>query len=627
MFASTPTVRTLGVLASRTPVFLRSTGFRLYPNPLASTTIPIYRCASVLTTNRTAYTQKISSHQSEAAGYQPWQTYGKHHFSTTSIPKTTRFGLFASAVVAAMGGLGLMLYWQREYTHAGEKRSIEAAGIAVHDIANVMETEPERGASSDAQRAPGTAIPGLPVYSEDEVSDHNDKNKGLWCTYKDAVYDITEFVDHHPGGDRILMAAGGALEPFWEVFEIHKTSLVFEQLEKYRIGNLSQQGRSKPEVDSNDPFRNDPIRHPAIIPSAKKPFNGEPPSDILIEKYITPRDLFYIRNHLPVPDVDMKEFSLIIESQDGHKTIELSYDDLKKFKEYTITATLQCAGNRRSDMARYKKVKGLNWKQSAIGNANFTGVRLRDVLLHAGIKENDPSVKHIQFEGLDTDPFTSEQYGASIPVKKAMDPEGDVLLAYKMNGEKLSRDHGYPLRVIVPGYVGARNVKWLTRIIASDEESQSHWQQNDYKGFSPSVTLETADYSQETAIQEYPVQSAICVPVDGTKVPAGNKEINLRGYAWSGGGRGILRVDVSIDGGQTWHRADLHQEPQPYSRNWAWTLWDINIPIPENHKGPLDLVCKAVDSAYNVQPNSFDGHWNFRGVLANAWSHAKVIIE
>lgn len=123
----------------------------------------------------------------------------------------------------------------------------------------------------------------------------------------------------------------------------------------------------------------------------------------------------------------------------------------------------------------------------------------------------------LKFEGLDVD-VTNSPYGGSIPFYKAMDANADVILAYEMNGAPLSRDHGYPIRVVVPGTVGARNVKWLGKIVIANEESPAFWQQNDYKGFNPSVEADTADYSKAQSIQQLPVTSAICSPEDGKTV-------------------------------------------------------------------------------------------------------------
>lgn len=165
----------------------------------------------------------------------------------------------------------------------------------------------------------------------------------------------------------------------------------------------------------------------------------------------------------------------------------LTFDQLKDFPRYTVTAAIQCGGNRRSEMNRVKHLKGLSWQAGAIGNASWTGARLYDVLRFAGLPE-DTAAKHIQFEGYDVGADGSP-YGASVPVAKAVNPHGDVILAYEMNGAPLPRDHGFPVRVVVPGVVGARNVKWVNRIIVADEESDSHWQQNDYKGWPHHYTI------------------------------------------------------------------------------------------------------------------------------------------
>lgn len=468
----------------------------------------------------------------------------------------------------------------------------------------------------------------LPFYTLDEVMQHSTKETRIWVTYGQGVYDITDFIPQHPGGsEKISMAAGSSIEPFWMLYGVHKNPNVLAILEKFRIGNLSEKDAAEAVANMEDPYAKDPRRHPILKPSAKKPFNAEPPPSLLIENYLTPVDFFYVRNHLPVPEISEKDYVLEIHFQgnDYHLTLE----DLKtKFSKVSVTATIMCAGNRREEMTRIKPVKGLNWGHAAIGNATWSGPRLRDVLNYIGVKEEDPAIQHIQFEGLDTD-VSNVPYGASIPFEKAIDPKGDVILAYEMNGETLSRDHGYPVRAVVPGIVGARNVKWLGRIIVSDSESDSHWQQNDYKGFNPSVDWDTVDFKKSPAIQELPVISAICSPVSEStaKLDPKNNTLNVKGYAWSGGGRKIVRVDVTADKGKTWYSSDtLVQNNEKEPRHWGWSLWSIDVPMPAGIE-EVELWAKAVDSSYNTQPESFENIWNLRGVLGNAYHRVKVKVS
>lgn len=479
--------------------------------------------------------------------------------------------------------------------------------------------------SAKSPLAVGEFNPHLSTYSADEVLQHDSKDKRIWVTYKSGVYDITDFVAKHPGGEKILMASGGALEPFWLLYAVHQNEQVLAMLEELRIGNLAEADRGVAAKDMDDPYAMDPKRHPALKPSSVKPFNAEPFLPLLVESYITPNDLFYVRNHLPVPEVDPDTYELEVVGE-GITTVNLSLNDLKnKFKKHTVTAAIQCAGNRRSEMIKLKPIKGLNWGAAAISNATWSGARLSDVLKYAGLSESNPTVKHIQFEGLDLDPAGSP-YGSSIFLKKAIDPAEDVILAYEMNGVPLPRDHGFPVRAIVPGIVGARNVKWLGRIIASSDESPSHWQQNDYKGFPPHIDWDTVDFKSAPAIQEQPVQSAVCDPTDGSVVKLKDNSITLRGYAWSGGGRGIVRVDVSIDDGKNWHTAKLDPSDLKLHSSWAWTLWKIDVPVPKTTRN-LDVCCRAIDSSYNIQPESVEPLWNLRGVLNNAWHRIRVKVE
>ncbi|XP_073772157.1 sulfite oxidase, mitochondrial isoform X1 [Danio rerio] len=520
---------------------------------------------------------------------------------------------------------------QKYFNNNGQKFRFALAGLLAGTgavLAYKLHQSKVQWAASSAQ-LPVTSSP--PVYTLEEVTKHRSLDNGVWVTYKGDVYDITEFVSMHPGGDKILLAAGGALEPYWALYAVHKEEHVLEILSEYKIGVLNPESLKRQEsTDPLDPYSGEPSRHPALQINSLKPFNAEPPASVLADSYITPSAIFFKRNHLPVPKVDPETYRLEIEGLPSG-VVSVTLSELKsRFPKRTITATLQCAGNRRSEMNKVKQVKGLNWGIAAISNATWSGASLREVLLHYGFTpEVAINAKHIQFEGLDKD-VTGAAYGASIPLNKALSEEGDVLLAYEMNGEDLPPDHGYPVRVVVPGVVGARNVKWLGRIVVSHEESKSHWQQNDYKGFSPGTDWDTVDFKSAPAIQELPIQSAITHPAEGSSVERGDEEVTIKGYAWSGGGREVVRVDVSVDGGNTWHVAklyssDLGQNPAP-GRAWAWKLWEIDVPLPDGAQ-ELEIVCKAVDNSYNTQPDTVGPIWNLRGVLSNAWHRVKVKVK
>jgi len=476
----------------------------------------------------------------------------------------------------------------------------------------------------------------LPHFSKAEISRHKTVENEVWVTYKDGVYNVTEFLALHPGGgEKLMLAAGNAVDPYWQGFAQHNTADVAEMIEEYRIGNIAPADRTSFSKSTKEgPYANDPVRSPIFKVNTKEPFNAETPPVLLPQHFLTPNNIFFVRNHLPVPDVVEESYRLEV-IVPGKKTLVLSLEDLRsKFPQHTVTATVQCAGNRREELARVKEVRGLSWSGGAIGNATWTGVRLRDLLVHAGLKQQEDEegvVKHVHFEGLDQNPLTGQCYGASIPVEKALSRTGDTLLAHSMNGEPLPRDHGFPLRAMVPGTVGARNVKWVCRVVGSSEEYGGQWQQRDYKGFSPSIDWHNVDFSTAPAIQELPVTSLICSPPPDTVInTCDHSVIKVEGVAWSGGGRGIVRVDVSADGGKTWMIADLKEGvEQKLNRAWAWTTWEIEVPIQPamRQAGEIELCCKAIDRSYNVQPDTTAPIWNLRGCLSNAWHRTRVLLK
>ncbi|KAF9666235.1 hypothetical protein SADUNF_Sadunf16G0208500 [Salix dunnii] len=379
------------------------------------------------------------------------------------------------------------------------------------------------------------------------------------------------------------------------------------------------------------------------------PFNAEPPRSALIASYITPVDFFYKRNHGPIPVVDDIErlHSLILvllpclhfdivhcrnnlSVYSTNMAEQILCFDSRMLPKYNVTATLQCAGNRRTAMSKVKTVKGVGWDVSAIGNGVWGGAKLADVLELVGISKLTSSTKsggkHVEFVSIDKcKEENGGPYKASIPLSRATNPDADVLVAYEMNGEPLNRDHGYPLRVVVPGVIGARSVKWLDCINIIAEESQGFFMQKDYKMFSPSVNWDNIDWSTSRPQMDFPVQSAICSLEDVTAIKPG--KVKVSGYAASGGGRGIDRVDVSVDGGKTWVEASRYQKPGVHyisddmnGDKWAWVLFDVTVDVPRS----TEIVVKAVDSAANVQPENVQEIWNLRGILNTSWHRVQV---
>ncbi|XP_037823672.1 sulfite oxidase, mitochondrial isoform X2 [Lucilia sericata] len=553
--------------------------------------------------------------------------YKSQQNATKNKPKTSN----AIYTLFTLGGitLGYLVFDNMEKLKKVQMKSLEATNKSA---SSSKQTKSDNNDDDEEviKSWHSTQRKDLPTYKLEEINKHNSLEKGVWVTYGIGVYDITKFIPNHPGSDKIMLGAGSAIDPFWAIYQQHNNKEILKLLESFRIGNISPEDEVSTD-DMGSPWAMEPKRHPLLKPASERPFNAEPPLSLLAENLYTPNEFFYVRNHLPVPVIDIDSYELEIEistPQAGAKIEQkvLTFEDIKALPKHTVSAAIMCGGNRRSEMTKFKSVKGLSWSAGAVGNAKWSGARLRDVLLAMGVKSNEKL--HVIFEGADLDP-TANPYGASIPLAKAMDERGDVILAYEMNGKPLNRDHGFPIRAIVPGTVGARNVKWLTRIEVSENESSSHWQQNDYKGFSPSTDWDTVDFTKSPAIQAMPVTSAICTPAHGDKVKVSEDGfVEVRGYAWSGGGRRIVRVDLTADQGKSWHVATLEQEDEPDGRHYGWSLWTIRIPVDPKQKGKeVEIWAKAVDSAYNVQPEQFENIWNLRGVLSNAYHRVKIIVD
>jgi sulfite oxidase len=354
----------------------------------------------------------------------------------------------------------------------------------------------------------------------------------------------------------------------------------------------------------------------ALVTHSKKPYNAEPPLERLRASILTEHADFYVRSHGNIPAIDAAVHRVTVKGRVGHP-LNLSMEDLRRnFAPKTVEAVLQCAGNRRSDMLRVKPVSGDPWASGAIGNAEWTGASLAEVLRSAGAGDQPDS--HVAFEALDDCDVEGHQfrYGVSIPIAKAMSPE--VLLVYEMNGQPLAPEHGAPVRVIVPGFAGVRSPKWVAAVIVQDAPSDGFIQAQDYKLFPPDKTKETANPSEGMTINDMPLNSAICEPADFAELKAGKAKV--RGWAIATA-RDVIRVDVSADGGRHWIQAQLEHDPHAV---WSWTFWDAEL---ELSTGEHEIVVRAWDSAGQTQPALPDDTWNFKGYLAAFWHRIRVQVQ
>ena len=248
-----------------------------------------------------------------------------------------------------------------------------------------------------------------------------------------------------------------------------------------------------------------PLKDPSMVVRSAEPYNAGPPLETLRTSLLTPVQLFFVRNHGTVPVVDAAAYRLTVTGL-VDRELQLSLAALQReFTPSTVTATIQCAGNRRRELNAVRSIEGeIPWDAEAVGTATWTGVPLGAVLQAAGVRALG---RYVHLLGLDTVATDTQGFGGSIPLEKAMSPE--VLLAYEMNGSPLLPVHGFPLRVVVPGYIGARSVKWLRSISVAAEPSRNYFQSHAYKWFPPHVLAQTVDWTAGLTLTEPPVSAVI----------------------------------------------------------------------------------------------------------------------
>ena len=326
------------------------------------------------------------------------------------------------------------------------------------------------------------------------------------------------------------------------------------------------------------------------IVRGEDPLNLEMPFAAL-DSFITPTKLFYVRTHFPIPKIDKQTWRLRVEGE-VEKSFEISYDELLKMESRKIPATLECAGNNRNFLE--PKVKGVQWGLGAVSTAEWTGVVLSMLLDRAIVR---PSAYEVILEGADRgkpddpkSPAGELKFAWSIPLEKA----SSVLLAYKMNDVDLPPEHGFPVRAIVPGWYGMASIKWLQRIIVTDQPFTGYFQTLDY-----AFWKRRGDMVERVPLSEMQTKAEIARPAEGEIVPA-NSHVRVQGAAWTTNGE-IIKVELSTDGGSTWGDAKLLGEAKPN----AWRLWEFNWKTPAA-AGKQTLISRATDSRGRTQPAEHD---------------------
>lgn len=346
-----------------------------------------------------------------------------------------------------------------------------------------------------------------------------------------------------------------------------------------------------------------------LITRVARPYDAETPVHEF-SSYLTPNEQFFVRSHFgppPLEKVNPDTWRLRVAGL-VDRPLVLRLDELKQFEEVSIIAVLQCSGNGR---AFYEpKAPGVQWERGAVGNAKWTGVRLRDVLSRTEVQA---SARHLQMLGADRPVATTTPlFLRSIPVEKALHP--DTILAYAMNDRPLPLLHGAPLRLITPGWMGDACVKWLTELTLQEEEAQGYYMQTAYRHpvrpVEPGSMIQPADMKP---IEAMVVKSLIVRPGQGASVRQGSQMI--QGVAWTGEGK-ILKIEISTDNGRTWTDAQLVGPDTPY----AWRQWRFSWPIKES--GSYTVLSRATDDRGHTQPMT--SSWNPGGFLWNGVDRIQV---
>jgi len=479
--------------------------------------------------------------------------------------------------------------------------------------------------------------PDEPVFTRQDVAirDGSGKEGAIWITYRDGVYDVTEYVKEHPGGQFILQGAGGPVDSFWRHWGQHHISTkVRDALERLRIGRLADYQPDADEERDAGGIWEDEQKDATRIANREQtarycemPYCAETKASALVGSYWTSNEAFYVRNHAPVPPVAPEEAGehVITFCIGDEEVASLSLRELQnRYPKAQTASILQCSGNRGADNIAANGVKQSGFVGGPfeyiglglLGNARWGGVPLSVVLsslMPDVIAEGPDQALHVTFEGLDG-------YSTSTPLEYIMNPSNDCMLATDMNGVPLPPDHGFPARAVLPGITGARNVKWVSKVTVGSE-CTSAWNAKYYK-------------DGQKPLQELPMNSVILKPEAGDMVTAIEASMFIQGVAYSGGNSsGISAVEVSADRGQTWHRSKCRfdQVPKDISSKRGWIPFEAQIRFPEAGAGSgalgsgnplMEIWCRAHCENGECQPEVSAAHG---GYFYNGYHKVPVI--
>jgi sulfite oxidase len=333
-----------------------------------------------------------------------------------------------------------------------------------------------------------------------------------------------------------------------------------------------------------------------MIVRSVRPEDLEMPLEFF-DQDITPIEHFFVRTHTYAPMVSLSEWRLDVNGL-VRAPLKLTMADLRQLPRAEVVSVLECAGNGR---ALYRPtIPGLQWEYGAAGNGRWTGVRLADVLKKAGIREG---ALEVLFEGADSPPGTMPDFQRTIPLKKALDP--NTLLAFEMNGQTLPVQHGFPLRLIVPGWAGDAWMKWVTRITLLDREFDGFFMKIAYrhpgKPVRPGEAVPPEQMFPVTSLQ---VKSVIAAPAHGAAVKSG-QTVRITGAAWAGDTGPVEAVDVSVDGGRSWRPAQLRGPRTEF----GWRTF--SFPWTPDREQFYTIMARARTTRGDTQP--FDQEWNPSG--------------